>query len=661
VRDPRTLQVVYQNEDAAAGVRITYGLAALFGSQALPPKRQSLQAAVAAGDGSEPTLGHLERIARRTSALFVLVGASWRTSDRESGLDDPENSLRACIETALALGRPVIPVLLTNATMPSPDQLPASLHEFAMLNAAWVRDDPDYPGDMRRLARVIERLTPLRQVEPAGVTRIPLFLGIILSALALIGADAVATYLVIGGYSQLTQAAAILAGSELVIADLLIYGITAGLVTRWSGRRQNGVLAALLGAAVAMLAAVKAFLFAGTSWHASFVVLAGSPTLAALALDSIAVYLVLRLPFQSLGALAAASLGSFYGRIAHRGRTRRQQEQRLYSMARAAIQSEPLAEMSARSALTATLAEPVVEESLSGVEEAMVPADTLDRELALPAAEGSGEETRRETLLAEMQSARRRARMRTRGRLGAVLGLGAVLLVIAILATEVVYHSQVHTIAAAAEKSAAATATYVVSPGFSYTTAEPGYGCESSPAAPVWTVITKSTSFTATCENVNTNLQNLDLQPTMVTLTLKYPYAHSYQLQLDLDSFFLVGACVGLVASGQVGTPGTAVEYVVCEDSSWSITSVKSDGTKIKTLASGTTSSQLEYHLSVSVYTNEEQFSINGSVVKTLINTAPNAGTDFTGICLNASPSAYGVLQATISNFRYQPLPSSPT
>ena len=109
------------------------------------------------------------------------------------------------IEAALALGRPIVPVLLTGATMPSPDQLPASMREFAMLNAAWVRDDPDYPGDMRRLTRVIERLTRLREAQRASTTWIPLLLGVILSGLALMGVDALVAWLLLDIHNTAIQ------------------------------------------------------------------------------------------------------------------------------------------------------------------------------------------------------------------------------------------------------------------------------------------------------------------------------------------------------------------------------------------------------------------------------------------------------------------------
>jgi|GEM_PF-2239205 hypothetical protein len=690
-RAPRTLQVLYANDDATAGAHITRGLTSFFGRRVLPSKRQSLQPGLADHVGQTLPANFVQRTLQRSSAVLVLVGPDWQAGgDTATEMDNPENPLRQRIEAALALGRPIIPVLLTGAMMPSPNQLPASMHEFAMLNAAWVRNEPDYSGDMRRLTRVIERLTGLHKAESATDTWIPLLLGVVLSGLALLGVDAFMARLVLAAFSQLSQATAILAGAVVVLVDLVIYGLTSGFVTRWSGKRQNGVLAAMLGASLAMLASVEGFRLAQAQWSAGVDKLTGSHILTTQALGAIAVYIVIRIPFQSLGALAASTIGAFYGRIAFRGRERRQQERRLYAMARVATQSEPLAEMSARSThVTHSVVTEVAPETaalaantLDGITESaheatlvsspVISTTVNDGEVANSSAQqevaqldgAEGEESRREALLADMRAAYLRTQARRRKRLGIVLGLVAAVLLIALLSTGLVYRSQVGGIAANATAIANATATYVTSPSFSFSAPEFGPNCGPKTDGAIWQLRSTDPNpnvLTMTCDSDFTSLVNLAPYPEMMTLTLAYPYASTYQLQLDINSFLDVGQCAGLVSSGRNGTPGSAIEYVLCDDGSWSVSTVNGDGSQVRRLASGYVSFLPAFnHLTVNVYMYEEQFTINDQVVKTIVSDQQNNTTDYIGACLNWGPTASGSIGAELSDFSYQPIAPNP-
>ena len=528
-------------EDAAVGARVTRGLVTFFGSQILPPKRLRLQdgaprASIAdrffaalrmrampllrrralVSQTSDPhasasSANGLTRALRRTAALLVLIGPSWGAGGATlESMGDPVNPLRVSIEAALALGRPVVPVLLTGASMPSPAQLPASMREFAMLNAAWVRDDPDYPGDMRRLTRVIERLSRLREAQRASTTWIPLLLGVILSGLALMGVDALVAWLFLDTHNTAVQLATpsqtstILTWSAVILADLAICGFTSDIVTSWSGKRQNGALAALLGASLAMLASVRAFVFLKSLLLPTEVayVIDATHAFNAQTLNTLALLLIVRLPIQTLGALATSALGSFYGRMTYRGRERRVQERRLYAMARAATQSEPLAEMSARSArATAPVSTQPIAPDAPTLAASAVDAPPDDGSGIGPmvgAASGAtspipgappvdSEDARREALQAAMRQARQRARNLTRVRLGVALGLVAAILLIVSIVARQTYTSQVSGISAEstaiaqrATAAAAATATYQVSPLNPYAIAAPGPDCDHS-------------------------------------------------------------------------------------------------------------------------------------------------------------------------------------
>lgn len=94
------------------------------------------------------------------SVFLALIGPGWADAKRDSGgrrLDDPEDLVRIEIETALATDTvQLVPVLINEAVMPSPKQLPPSLQRICDLNAAHVRRDPDFRQDMDRLIRALD-------------------------------------------------------------------------------------------------------------------------------------------------------------------------------------------------------------------------------------------------------------------------------------------------------------------------------------------------------------------------------------------------------------------------------------------------------------------------------------------------------------------------
>jgi hypothetical protein len=98
--------------------------------------------------------------------LLVVIGNDWVSIQDEAGkrrLDDPEDWVRLEVSTALEQSIHVIPILVENAAMPSANLLPENLKPLAKRNAAPVRDDPDFNGDMERLCRAIRKhLSPTR-------------------------------------------------------------------------------------------------------------------------------------------------------------------------------------------------------------------------------------------------------------------------------------------------------------------------------------------------------------------------------------------------------------------------------------------------------------------------------------------------------------------
>ena len=87
--------------------------------------------------------------------LLVIIGKQWLSVTDAEGLRRLDNSSDfVSIEIESALKRDdmlIIPVLVNSANMPTESDLPPSLKSLAFLNAATVRDDPDYHRDMERL------------------------------------------------------------------------------------------------------------------------------------------------------------------------------------------------------------------------------------------------------------------------------------------------------------------------------------------------------------------------------------------------------------------------------------------------------------------------------------------------------------------------------
>jgi tetratricopeptide (TPR) repeat protein len=97
---------------------------------------------------------HLHAVIAECRAVLAIVGTHWTDARDERDirrLEDRDDFVRIELEMALARGIPVIPVLVSGATMPSEAQLPASLAAFAYRQSIQVRPDPDFHRDVDRL------------------------------------------------------------------------------------------------------------------------------------------------------------------------------------------------------------------------------------------------------------------------------------------------------------------------------------------------------------------------------------------------------------------------------------------------------------------------------------------------------------------------------
>lgn len=111
----------------------------------------------------------------RCDVLLAMIGQEWHNRDMITGqsrLFNPDDFVRIEIESGLARDDVmVIPVLVNDATMPAPTELPPSLAHLCNLNAATLRNDPDFNRDSEWLIAQIQNgftveKPPQRRLSP---------------------------------------------------------------------------------------------------------------------------------------------------------------------------------------------------------------------------------------------------------------------------------------------------------------------------------------------------------------------------------------------------------------------------------------------------------------------------------------------------------------
>jgi TIR domain len=107
---------------------------------------------------------HIGEALRETDVLIAVIGPKWtgvqkggRTRIREE--NDP---VKIEVENAMERGIPVIPILVNNATMPKPTELPDRLKELSYRNAATVDSGRDFHQHMDRLTRSMDQILSSR-------------------------------------------------------------------------------------------------------------------------------------------------------------------------------------------------------------------------------------------------------------------------------------------------------------------------------------------------------------------------------------------------------------------------------------------------------------------------------------------------------------------
>lgn len=102
---------------------------------------------------------YLDEQVAKCEVFLAVIGQDWvkkRGSKGKSRLEDPGDFVRIEIELALQRQIPVIPVLVSGASIPPAERLPASIHDLSYRNGIAVRSGRDFNQDMNQL---IEYLT----------------------------------------------------------------------------------------------------------------------------------------------------------------------------------------------------------------------------------------------------------------------------------------------------------------------------------------------------------------------------------------------------------------------------------------------------------------------------------------------------------------------
>lgn len=116
----------------------------------------------------------LEREVSQCDVLLVIIGEQWAAITDDDGrrrLHNPDDFVNIEVESGLKRDRVlVIPVLVSNAPMPSADELPDNLKPLSYRNATLIRNDPDFNRDIERLIRHIHNYD--RHFNPSGGRRL---------------------------------------------------------------------------------------------------------------------------------------------------------------------------------------------------------------------------------------------------------------------------------------------------------------------------------------------------------------------------------------------------------------------------------------------------------------------------------------------------------
>ena len=101
---------------------------------------------------------YIDEALQHTVAMVLVIGPKWLGTKRRGAyrIQDVTDPVRIEVETAIRLGIRIVPVLVEEATMPQPSDLPESLAKLPFINAATVDSGRDFRIHMERVIRALE-------------------------------------------------------------------------------------------------------------------------------------------------------------------------------------------------------------------------------------------------------------------------------------------------------------------------------------------------------------------------------------------------------------------------------------------------------------------------------------------------------------------------
>ena len=149
----RSIFISYRRDDSAIITGILYErLVCHFGEQSVFMDVDSIPLGV---DFQQ----FLDYQVSQCQLFIAVIGSGWIDAKDEDGnrrLDSEEDFVRIEIESALARGIPVVPLILSPATLPSKSNLPKSLQQLVKRNGMHLRAGQDFNRDIERLIKGIQ-------------------------------------------------------------------------------------------------------------------------------------------------------------------------------------------------------------------------------------------------------------------------------------------------------------------------------------------------------------------------------------------------------------------------------------------------------------------------------------------------------------------------
>ena len=108
----------------------------------------------------------------KNKVFIAVIGPKWLGgSGREARINEENDPVRIEVETALQPGLPIIPVLVSGATIPKATELPQSLQSLCYLNGTEVDGGGDFHLHMGRLIQAIDQIVKAGEAAPSRASR----------------------------------------------------------------------------------------------------------------------------------------------------------------------------------------------------------------------------------------------------------------------------------------------------------------------------------------------------------------------------------------------------------------------------------------------------------------------------------------------------------